>query len=166
MNAVDENVITCLYCGAAVDTDAQGKPPLQCPQCGELLIIDAEEEDSQAHEEPEVAELEEIKIRRVVRERRALVRTRSYYLVILLACMLFSVQLVVRAVQAGSINQVIGYIAGATLLLLIARTMVGKFREISARINRSDLQEPTTPPDFTPLSDGSQHARNLEDLDF
>ena len=39
-----------------------------------------------------------------------------------------------------------------------------KMRELQKEIEKSALEEPTTAPDFSQLSDGSQHAKNLEDV--
>ncbi len=133
-----------------------------------MLIV-----DDHLHEEPatppaEEQEVEEVRIRRIVRERRAQVRTRSYYLVVVLACAVLAVQLVVRLVPAwrsGNIREAVGWIAGAVLLLVVAWSLVGRVRELTHEINTSALPTDTPPPSFEGLSDGSQHRRNLEKLD-
>jgi predicted RNA-binding Zn-ribbon protein involved in translation (DUF1610 family) len=158
----------CPSCQQVVPPDEQGSLPAICPHCGAMLVVDDEVEDSQDQQFSE-QELEEINIRRIVRERRAMIRTRSYYLVGLVACAVMALQF---AINAGMLIRDRGFSRRATmwLLLIVAAVILGldmlkRIRTVNAEMAKPLLEEPKAPPDFTALSDGSQHAKNLEKLD-
>ena len=162
---MDDNQTNCASCGAEVFAEDQtGRFPAHCPACGEMLVFDDEPTETEASELPESDELEESNIIRIVRARRAQVRTRGYYIAFLLACVIGVVQLAARLYQGGPAGEMVGYAAALVLLLLIARTFFGKLQETSARLKESALTEPTTPPDFDSLSNGSQHTDKLEEF--
>lgn len=166
---MDQASLFCANCSAEIAVAADGRWPQQCPACGELVVVNDEDETESAQEQhPADGEIEEAKIRRIVRDRRALVRTRTYYIVVLTACLVLAVQVAIRcvvAMRAGdSAALAMGWGAGVLLLLWIGVMMPARIRELSTRINMSDLGQPETPPDFSGLSDGSQHARNLDEL--
>lgn len=161
---MSDNQIICTACGADVFEDESGRLPLQCPACGELLVIDDAPPETQVNEPLESDELEESNIRRIVRARRALVRTRGYYIAFLLACVIGIVQLSARLYRGAAQVEMIGYAAALVLLLLIASTFFRRLQATSAKLKESALADPATPPDFDSLSDGSQHTDNLEDF--
>ena len=115
------NQIQCAACGAAISLEPDGRLPAQCPACGELLVYD-DEEEVQPPPDPQpvqIDEMEEVRIRRIVRERRAMVRTVGYHLVAVLACVIFAIRLAVRFFTIDSATQKIGYGAATILLLWI-----------------------------------------------
>lgn len=137
---------------------------MQCPACGQMLVIDDEPDGLEPAEPAETDELEEVRIRRIIRDRRAMVRTRGYQIVVLLACVIGAAQLALRLYASGKNTDRLGYAAAIILLVIIGWNFVGRLRASSDRMKRSALPEPTTPPDFTGLSDGSQHLDNLKNF--
>ena len=162
---MDDNRTNCAFCGAEVFEEEQtGRFPAHCPACGEMLVFDDEPAETETRELPESDELEETNIIRIVRARRAQVRTRGYYIAFLLACVIGAVQLGARLYRGGPAGEMVGYAAALILLLLIARSFFGKLQETSALLKASALTEPTSPPDFDSLSNGSQHTDKLEEF--
>lgn len=163
---MSEQPLICSQCGGEVPLDENGRTPPLCPHCGQMVVVDDETEQDQPAIAPE-DELEEAKILRVVRERRAQVRTRGYYLVLMLACWVMAGQLAWVAVSAlrlkGFHVLALGHFAAAAALLLLGWAMRRRAAAMAQKIRGSALPEPQKPPDFTGLSDGSQHAKNLED---
>jgi hypothetical protein len=79
------------------------------------------------------------------------------------------VQLVIKAVQRVRHEHVwdfrtIGFIAFACVCFMLAVYFLNRMAEMNRELRRPLLEEPTTPPDFSMLNDGSQHARDLEDI--
>ena len=113
-------------------------------------------------------EIEELAIRRIVKERRAMVRTRGYYIVLAVACCVAALQalvLLAKDVLIGGWNpRLLIYPAGALAALILAWEMRKRVREVGEQMRSSRMRDPETPPDFTHLSDGSQSLRNLEDF--
>ena len=112
--------------------------------------------------------LDALRIRQATALRRSLYRSRAYAVIGALACAAGAVQcawLVIRQMRGAGFDSR----AAALLLLLnvtivaallLARRAAALYREAVSTV----LPEPRTPPDFSTLSDGSQRARNLEDV--
>lgn len=165
-----ENPLACSACGKEIALGHRGDVPALCPHCGAMIVIDdvdeqqVEADTAQANEQ----ELEERRIRQIVRERRALVRTRGWHIVVMLACTVLAAQqlagLVTAVIRGQRGAPQVAQISLALILLVVAWMLRQRVKGLTAELKHSALTEPTTPPDFGPLSDGSQHARNLEDL--
>lgn len=151
---------TCPWCHATLNTSATDAPNGQCRACGQLLLTDAA--TSAGHSD----ELEGTRIARIVNERRAIARTRGYCIVLLAACAIVALQLLWYAIHAIGTSPIpaIGYAAAAIILIVIATDLRKRVIALGVSLSRSSLTEPTTPPDFTALSDGSQRARNLDNI--
>ncbi len=175
----------CPECGEAFD--AERNPPargfLQCPSCGAQFVVSDEPVDD-AFNEPDrepseiridedrgADELDGVRIRKLTALRRAAFRARTHTLVGAVVCAVAVVQsviLTIREVYAAGINA-----WSATYLLLAAIAGVGcpyffrRSRAIGREIGEmsSATSEPLPgEPDFSPLSDGSQHSRNLDQM--
>ncbi|HWE98130.1 MAG TPA: hypothetical protein VG269_29565 [Tepidisphaeraceae bacterium] len=176
--------VVCPDCGQPVGENARIGPVLVCPYCGGQFFPPAEDgaEDaddasdgdargSAAREE----ELLELRIRQFSTLRRTAYRTRSYFIVGTSACLIVAIQLMIRGVQAlhvvGWRGRPIGYFlaAGACLVgmvefaIRVARVQRGINADLRAR-EQEEIEAAKQEPDFTPLSDGSQQARNLEQM--
>jgi hypothetical protein len=57
-----------------------------------------------------------------------------------------------------------GYLFAAALCLSVMRWPIRRIRALGAVLRKPTLEEPTVPPDFSTLSDGSQRWTNLEQL--
>jgi uncharacterized Zn finger protein (UPF0148 family) len=174
----------CPDCGQPVGENARAGPVLVCPHCGGQFFPPAMEEADEAGEEPDdraktnaahEEELRELRIRQFSTLRRTAYRTRSYLIVGTAACLIIAIQLIIRGVQAlhvlGWRGRPIGYFlaAGACLIgmtefgIRVARVQRDINADLRAR-EQEEIEAAKHEPDFTPLSDGSQQARNLEQM--
>jgi hypothetical protein len=112
--------------------------------------------------------LDALRIRQATALRRSLYRSRAYAVIAAIACAAAAAQcawLALRHVRAlgwgvrPTVLVVLMVAAGAGALFF-ARRASSLNREAAATV----LPEPTTPPDFSALNDGSQRARNLDDV--
>jgi hypothetical protein len=168
------HVFTCPGCGEAVDVSADGIQKLViCPYCN--TQFSPEEQDNEAadellrkqDEERRETELSSLRIRAVSTERRAIVRTRSYWTVLLLALCIIPIKLVMIAVasfRGHARIEAVGYLLMAAACLWSIHWPVRHMRTLSAELRKPILEEPTEPPDFSTLNDGSQRWKNLEQL--
>ena len=176
---------SCPDCGQPVGDSARVGPVLVCPHCGSQFFPPATDQVDEAGEgegsdsvTPNAAreeELRELRIRQFSTLRRTAYRTRSYFIVGTAACLIIAIQLIIRGVQAihlvGWRGRPIGYFlaAGACLIgmtefgIRVARVQRGINADLRAR-ELEEIEAAKQEPDFTPLSDGSQQARNLEQM--
>lgn len=163
---MSDELVTCSSCSQPVPRGTDERIPPFCPHCGQMLVLD--DEPAREAVAPAVAdELEEVKIKRVVRDRRAMLRTRGYYLALMVGAWVGGAQAIWSAWGQRSSGQGLMLIAYAMIALacvLLGWEMWRRAREMSARLSAMKMPEPQKPPDFTGLSDGSQHVRNLEQM--
>lgn len=114
------------------------------------------------------AELSGLRIRQIAALRRGAYRTRSYCIVALFALLVAGIKLIIMTAhhvhEAGWGGRPIGYSIVAVAALAMAFHFAGKIAEITRELSQPMQTDPATPPDFSTLSDGSQHARNLEEI--
>ena len=111
------------------------------------------------------SELDGIKIRRLAAGRRAAIRLRTYLLVGIIGCLVAMLQtlvLIVLAIRSGDWPMTALWISLVVLLLIVGCLLFGRLRRLSGQIHQPIPSPPLPPPDFGPLSDGSQHWKNLE----
>jgi ribosomal protein L37AE/L43A len=170
----------CPACGQAVSMDPLSEGPLQCDQCGEQFSVaqepDAgaseilEDEDKQAEEDlrqKHESELSEMRIRQISGLRRNAIRTRSWLIVGAIACVVGAAQLVflaIRGYRHGLRTGPVGDVLFAIAALMIGSYFVRRAREFIREIEKSRLEEPISPPDFSTLNDGSQRWKALDEL--
>ena len=170
----------CPECGSAVPADADGGAILQCPRCGTQFFLPADPdeiehaapEDAAAVEAPSDAdaELSALRIRQVSALRRGAYRARSYCIIGAAVCGVAVVNLILRLaellrhhrwqarwVRYGVLYTVLAMAAAYGLVYFVHR-----INELTREVRRPSLQDPATPPDFSTLSDGSHHVRDLE----
>jgi hypothetical protein len=119
-------------------------------------------------QEPSQDELDEMRIRKLAILRRAAYRSRSYCIIAVVACAVGIMQLVDDAVGGwnsgrGHLRQ-IAYLAAAGGLFCLGILFWRWSVRFHQEAKRSALDTPLHPPDFSKLSDGSQRARNLENM--
>ncbi|MDB5171324.1 MAG: hypothetical protein JWN51_97 [Phycisphaerales bacterium] len=175
---------SCPDCGQPVGESARVGPVLVCPHCGSQFFPPAPDEADESGEDNSDSpkrnahheeELRELRIRQFSTLRRTAYRTRSYFVIGTAACLIVAIQLMIRGVQAlhlvGWRGRPIGYFlaAGACLVgmvefgIRVARVQRGINADLRAR-ELEEIEAASREPDFTPLSDGSQQARNLEQM--
>ena len=161
----------CGNCSGILTPNPAGRLPSICPHCGQIVVInddDADAEQDQSQQEQPSDELESLKIHQIVRVRRALIRTRTYYLAAGVTALAGAVQVLYMLWRdwraLGWSPRIQMYVGLIPILLIVAWTMYRRMQVFSELINKPLQEDPTTPPNFDHLSDGSQHLRNLDDL--
>jgi hypothetical protein len=115
------------------------------------------------------AELNALRIRQISRVHRAAIRARSYCLIGVTGCAVAAIEIARRVViglhsEAVSLQILTPALISVPLLVLVSIRLFLLARKFGDEANRSELSLPTTPPDFSALSDGSQFSRNLEQM--
>jgi hypothetical protein len=169
----DGGRLTCPHCGAALDAmPAEAMQEMACPQCGGLVVVaEAEPVGAAAAETPSPPrddELDGIRIRQLASARRAAYRSRSYCVIAAIICVVAIVQLGWNGVTllraSGWTLRPISYFLFAILAAWGVAYFMRKASEFHREARQSALPEPTTPLDFSTLSDGSERWKNLEDV--
>jgi hypothetical protein len=171
----DGRLLACPYCGrefqAATSPAAQF---VRCTQCSQEFVVspthggdESMADDAPKSEPPAGDELDGLRIRQVAGLRRAAFRSRSYCLIAVAGCIVGAAEAFYYAILRFSDGRFLWpmfYLLAALGLMYLgwhfARLMIAFHR--GARRTRAG--EPTVPPDLSQLSDGSQIARNLENL--
>ena len=152
---------------------AAGERLLVCPVCGEQFFISDEfnpgAESSQEHpsESARESELNELRIRQVSSLRRGAFRSRSWCVIAAGGCIVGAAQLVQMAVhdlRRGTRILPIGFFLAAAAALLGSGYFIRAAVRLTRELQQPSLPDPPAPPDFSTLSDGSQHWRNLDEL--
>ena len=178
------HTIVCPECGHAYELEGRITSGfLQCPACAAQFFapdtsVREESDPERENDEPEddeasalnrQEELHYLRIRQaVLTERRALARTRTWYIVGTAGFAVAAVQMLVLAYKyvytsgAGWRLRPVGYVLGALTACLAAVIWLQRIRAINAELRRPALEEPETPPDFSTLGDGSERWKNLE----
>ncbi|MGH7214395.1 MAG: hypothetical protein ACREIT_06500 [Tepidisphaeraceae bacterium] len=173
-------VFVCPGCATDVEV-VQGDVAqlIRCPACdAEFLVpsVGGSSEppappDYEAPEAPDVDELDALRIRNLSVARRAAIRSRSYMLIGAAACLIGAVKLVLMTIEeaAGAAPRgpdawSTGYVLLAAVALAASVYFMRRATQIRRELAQPTLSEPTAPPDFSTLSDGSQRWKNLEEV--
>ena len=169
----------CPACGQAVEA-APGPVArlLECSACGEHFVIAAidgstdipdQAAASQAERDAQqLAELDSLRMRHLVVTRRTAMRSRTYNILGAATCLTAAAKLVVMTVtevrhEGWHLRQI-----SFVLFAIVALSPIPYLLRRAAHWGRESrgikIPDPETPPDFSSLSDGSQHAKNLENL--
>jgi hypothetical protein len=147
----------CLSCWQELSTAPED------PADGAPIIVD--DEVPEAVDQPDEADLSGMRIRQVSALRRGAYRTRSWLLIGAIACGAGAAQLIFLAVRAhrnGHGTVLTGDLLVAFVALLAAPYFLRRAMQVNREIRQSAIEEPSTPPDFSTLSDGSQRWTNLQ----
>lgn len=178
---------------ASGETDAPASTSFACPHCGHLIVVqtlaanglisclscggdffgvvDPSEEDRElerrfeAERQLRAQHLNDARIAAIKQERRAIVRTRSYFIMGLIFALAIAIQLGVSTyarLQSGGFSlRVSAYLGTILAAGAVAMICLKKIREIHAELARPVQEDPATPPDFSTLSDGSHVADEM-----
>lgn len=164
----------CPNCGQALDSSNARSGVVSCPHCGQSVSLVSDEtlptepikDDEPAPlDEPDEADLSGQKIKQISSLRRGAYRTRSWLMIGAVSCIVGAAQLIYLAIQArrnGLRLTALGEVLTAVLSLFLGVYFSRRALEAHREIQQSRLEEPTTPPDFSTLSDGSQRWKNLQ----
>ena len=170
--------VHCPHCDAVVALDrALTSPFRECPKCAKQFVVPSistveGDEAESSRKKRSQDELDAAHIHRMSALRRAAYRSRSYCIIGSVACVVMAAELCFnawgywnhRTSMARGMILVLVCVGIAAGLLGVARTLFARAREYGREAAQSSLVEPTTPPDFSTLQDGSQAARNLEEI--
>lgn len=111
------------------------------------------------------------RIRKMAALRRAAYRSRSYCLIALGGCVVGAAEFVFKAIRRWPTQGtflgyliVLSYLVAAVVLLFLSRRLIRMMIHFHREAQQTTLTDPTTPPDFTTLQDGTQTVRNLEEM--
>jgi len=116
------------------------------------------------------AELSGLRIRQISTLRRAAIRSRSYCIIGAAVCAVGAIQLVVMMVKLAPFHDARHWAMMAGEALLALGALWGCFElmrrgwALHRELQKTMLEEPTQPPDFSTLSDGSQQVQALEQM--
>jgi len=176
---IPPELFECPACGQAVEaTRGPVAQLLHCPACGEHFVIaaidgstDVPEEGAVREEEKdarEVAELDSLRMRHLVVTRRTAMRSRTYNILGAATCLMAAAKLVVMTVKEVRIEgwhlRAVSYVLFAIVAVWPIPYLLRRAAHWARESRGVKMPDPETPPDFSELSDGSQHAKNLEDL--
>lgn len=185
-------ILQCPWCdqdvGVTLDLVARQMP---CPHCSQAIIIpsvdgstdlpdqdqfvldyaspdDDPTRDERLREESQ-SRLSNLRIQKITAERRALNRSRSLATAVAMALTIVCLNclwLIVRNAAADGPGATVSTTLAAVALLCGygAVRLFRRSRRLAALARQPLLEEPAVEPDFTLLSDGSQHWRNLKEL--
>ena len=193
MADADGIILPCPRCGGSVDATLTDRPQVvDCPHCSAPFVLPARGEqvavakvladgfivdDTPGDEErlrkrDQHDHLDRLKLKKIAALRKAAYRSRGYQLIGAAVCLVGAGQCLFnvyrRSVNPGEDRTlayliVFGWMALAAVGIVFGVKLLGKARQMKEEAERSMLAEPDTEPDFTPLSDGSQRWKNLED---
>lgn len=159
--------LACPHCGQPLAPPESPASAILCRHCGEEVSLIAGDEPAEEPPEDQDDELSGMRIRQLVVMRRSAVRARSYCLIAVITCVVGVVQFAINAIygwRARGAEALLAWLQAALALVCVSgaiffsRKLLTYHRELQKR----PLDEPDTPPDFTTLSDGSQHWQALE----
>jgi hypothetical protein len=144
---------------------------LYCQRCDKHFAVPAEDR-AKKHESRDATdrqdELDGLRIRQLASARRAAYRSRSYCVIAAMVCVVAVVQLAWNGIAllraAGWGMRPVSYFLFAILAGWGAAFFTRKAMELNREAKKSTLPDPTTSPDFSNLSDGSERWKNLEDV--
>lgn len=164
----------CRGCGQQVAAPADpSRNILLCPSCGREFFIGEDdagnESDSASPSQNESeAEFDALRIRQMVMLRRGINRSRAYAVIAAVVCAAGAVQsgwLVWLHLRAGNWELRLALFILLMVIAIVASLWFAqRAKALHRQMRASHLPEPTTPPDFSSLGDGSQRARNLNDI--
>ena len=178
------HTIVCPECGHTYEHEGRlNSGFLQCPACAAQFFApdtsvredevrdDAEPDEPQEDRESALKRQEDLhylRIRQaVLTERRSLARTRTWYVVGAVGCLVAAEELLrltyayVFTQNLGWRLKPIGYVFAAVAALLGAVTFFRRVLAINRDLARPALEEPETQPDFSTLGDGSERWKSL-----
>ena len=168
----------CPHCSQPVEIGENASEPfIHCLYCGNQFAVASSESADQEYESREAdaraaeseSALDGARIHQLTSLRRGAIRARTYLHIGWVVCATGGVQLTLKAMQRVRYEHVwdsrtFAFGIFSVVCFMISLYFLKRALEIGRELKTPLLEEPTTPPDFSTLSDGSQHARNLDDI--
>ena len=179
----------CPHCREALEAAAaEGPQTARCPHCGGTFSwvvasgpdgspavfvnapqqVQTEEAESRPDEASRQDDLDGARILQISKLRRSAYRSRSYCIIGAILCAVAAVKLGINCVKlvwnVGWSGWLALHILAVAVCATFATRLYAKSREYAREAAQSALEEPTKPPDFSTLGDGSQSWKSLEEM--
>jgi predicted RNA-binding Zn-ribbon protein involved in translation (DUF1610 family) len=173
---VEGTAFECPGCGERVEAVVgEVARMVECPACGEALVIpgadgstDLPEAGGEEERGGESGELDSLRVRHMIVARRTAIRTRTYFVAGAVTCLTGVAEMVIMTVTevraVGWHVRQMGFVVAAVVGGWAGIYSLRRAAYWGRQGRPVQIPEPELPPDFSTLSDGSQHARNLEKL--
>jgi hypothetical protein len=157
--AEESTTFQCPHCGAAIAPTATGKSIVTCAACGRP--VELWDNAPQGRD----AAIDALRAQKIAASRRAAMRVQTYFRVVAIGCVAAAGECIYKAWYAGRWN--------VTRILLLGLAMCAVWgivyflrhaSKVARELRKPMLIDPTTPPDFSQLGDGSQRVKDLENL--
>jgi len=137
----------------------------------EFVVVDDTSEmgpgEAPPPDEPGRPSLTAARVRQLSALRRGAYRTRSYFVIAVVACVVAEGQLAMMTVRhvraAGWQLRPLGYVCGIFAAMMAAAYFLRRAAELTREL-RTRAPDPQAAPDFSTLSDGSHAWKNLEQM--
>ena len=171
--------VECPGCARVVEVGVGAVARVEvCPECGTPFVVAGADGSTEVVEEEDGAraealarresELDGLRMRHVIVQRRAAARSRTYAILGAGVCGMLTVKLVIMAWQEGRAHGWGGWEVGYVGVAIVAVWGVVYFGRRAAYWGRESragkMPEPEVEPDFSTLGDGTTKARDLEDV--
>lgn len=158
-------LLNCPHCDGQVEAELTSEPQLvSCPHCAQEIQLPPSTPEPQD-------DLDGSRIRQISAIKRSAYRTRSYFLIGAVLCLAGFGQTAWNALaslhsRAGGLSYLFAALWALASLACAAGVwwMLSRADHYRQEAARSSLRDPDQPPDFAPLSDGSQAWKNLEQI--
>jgi hypothetical protein len=155
--------------------DRPGEDPIEAhatPRAAEWQVVDDSEPDAVDDEASRVEDdgerMSAVRVRQLSAERRGAYRLRSYCMIGAGVSVVLGMQLATWSVsgvrEAGFGANPVGYACGAVAAGMAASYLVRRAIELTRELRKPAQEAPAEQPDFSTLSDGSQHWKNLDEM--
>jgi hypothetical protein len=167
------SVYTCPHCSEVINQPVLDEELfLRCPHCGEAFSIGVGSEEAEKREQDQKAredELSLMKIHLVSGSRRAAVRARTYLYIGCVLAATGTIKLLLMTFQRIRIEHRVrlstaAFVLAAAVCLKFARNFWQRAGKMTRELAKPLIEEPGSPPDFSTLRDGSQVAKDLEEV--
>jgi ribosomal protein L37AE/L43A len=168
--ADESPAFACPHCHAGVHVEGPAEAFVRCPHCGEEFALPAEATSPELPiQSTQTDQLDGQRIRQIVVQRTADIRLRSYFLLTAFGCLGAATTFLYRIGQRLFYRWPWNWVGALHIVISIAAIFGGGYlltraHRLTRELNKPLLPEPTMPPDFSNLGDGSQQARALEEL--
>ncbi|MFT3787156.1 MAG: hypothetical protein QM770_13470 [Tepidisphaeraceae bacterium] len=168
MSSDETTSIVCPACGTTVKQPSKGNV-YRCEQCGEQFFAPIGQTDPEPDEPSPVADeasLDLKRVQRVMAEHRSLHRLRLWSAGMAIACVLGAGSVAIRTVDymRASDRRWIWLTPIVIALLYGASRLRSRSTKLASEIETLRLPEPSAPPHFEGLGDGSTVAHRLDEL--
>jgi hypothetical protein len=136
------------------------------------VVDDTEAEIPECEAPAAVAKADErmsaVRVRQLSAERRGAYRLRSYCVIGAGLCAMLGIQLarvgIVGMRETGLGARQVGFACGAAAAGMAASFLVRRALDLTRELRKPAQHDPESPPDFSTLSDGSHHWKNLDEM--